>query len=69
MQDNGVCGKLLTVRDGWLLCPSCGHKVKRIDPTESADRVQVYCRARECKREFFIAIREGRCFESRGRQG
>ncbi len=62
------CGKILTVRNGYLLCPYCGHKVKRIDPTESADRVQVFCRARECKREFFIAIKQGRCFESRGHQ-
>lgn len=61
-------GKMLTIRDGWLLCPRCGHKVKRIDPTEAADRVQVFCRARECKTEFFVEIKQGRCFESRGRQ-
>lgn len=59
-------GKMLTVTDGWLICPRCGHKVKRIDPSESADRVLVFCKARECKREFYIRITEGRCFESRG---
>lgn len=68
LPDTPVFGKLLPMRDGFLLCPYCGHKVKRIDPSEAAFRVQVFCRARECKREFFIAIIDGRCFESRGQQ-
>lgn len=68
LPETPVFGKLMTMRDGFLLCPYCGHKVKKIDPTESANRVQVFCRARECKREFYIAIHDGRCFESRGQQ-
>ena len=57
---------MLTVEGGWLICPRCGHKVKRIAADESAERVLVYCKARECKSEFYIRITEGRCFESRG---
>lgn len=66
MIPKGKRGKMLTVEDGFLICPRCGHKVKRITPDESADRVLVYCKARECKSEFYITITEGRCFESRG---
>ena len=66
MISQGKYGKMLTVEDGFLICPRCGHKVKKITPSESAERVLVYCKARECKREFYITISEGRCFESRG---
>lgn len=58
--------RILPTRGGYLLCPYCGHKIKRIAIDEAADRVLVYCRARECKREFYVKIYNGRCFESRG---
>ena len=68
MNEPAPDGKMLTVKDGWLLCPYCRHRLKEVDPTENADRVKLYCRSRECKRHIYISIRQGRCFESRGRQ-
>ena len=58
-------GKMLTVRDGWVECPVChrNKRLKRIDPTESAERVGVYCR--DCKRTIYITIKQGQSFESR----
>ena len=38
------CGKLI-VRDGWLMCPSCGkQRVLRIYPETRAKCLQVYCK-------------------------
>lgn len=56
---------MLVVEDGWLACPKCrrNRRLKRIGPTEDADRVMVFCR--DCKTEIFITIKQGQCFESR----
>lgn len=65
MQSQQKHGKLLTVKDGYLVCPYCrrNRKVKRIDAAEYGERILVYCR--ECRREFRIDIDEGQSFESR----
>lgn len=58
-------GKLLTVRDGYLICPNCrrNRRVMRIDPSTRAEKVVAFCR--DCKTEVFVDIDEGQCFESR----
>ncbi|MBQ9685044.1 MAG: hypothetical protein IJV41_00660 [Oscillospiraceae bacterium] len=58
-------GRILTVEDGWLTCPNCrrNKRLKRIEPTEDAERVGVFCR--DCKNEIYITIKQGQCYESR----
>lgn len=66
MQTTAKSAKMLSVEDGWLTCPICrrNRRLKRIDPSEEAERVKLYCR--DCKSEFFVTIHRGQCFESRG---
>lgn len=65
MKEQAKYGKILAVEDGWLTCPNCrrNKRLKRIGPGEDAERVGVYCR--DCKREIFITIKQGQCYESR----
>lgn len=58
-------GKMLTVRGGYLECPTCrrNKRLMRIRPDTLAHRVIAYCR--DCKTEHVIEIFEGQCFESR----
>ena len=58
-------GTLLTVRDGWLICPTCrrNKRLMRISLETTAQRVIVYCR--DCKTEHVIDIERGQCYESR----
>ena len=67
MREGQKHGKLLTVRNGYLQCPSTGCRNRRLIqvPHDAfASRLVVYCR--ECKREFIVDMDEGQCFESRG---
>lgn len=65
MQGKGKYGKLLTVKDGYLVCPRCrrNRRLKRISPDEDAECVRLYCR--DCKTEICVTIKQGQCFESR----
>ena len=65
MQTNKNHGKLLTVKDGYLVCPICRRtkRVMRINPDTVATRVVAYCR--DCKTESIVDIDRGQCFESR----
>lgn len=65
MQTNKNHGKLLTVKDGYLVCPICrrNKRVMRINPDTVATRVVAYCR--DCKTESIVDIDLGQCFESR----
>lgn len=67
MQSQAIRGKLLTVRDGYLVCPHCrrNKRVIQVSPDTEAVRLRVYCR--DCKREIIVDIVEGQCFESRSR--
>lgn len=67
MQSQEFRGKILTVQDGWLVCPICNRnrRVKRITQDERAENLLLFCR--DCKNEFRVDIAEGECFESRGR--
>lgn len=56
---------MLTVRDGYLVCPRClvNRKVVKVDPDTTARNLAVFCR--HCKLELKIDIVEGQCFKSR----
>lgn len=60
-------GKLLTVKDGYLICPTCqqNRRLQRINPETTAHNLQVYCRS--CKTEHIIDIQKGQCYLSRSR--
>ena len=64
MQRQGKHGKILTVREGYLVCPVCRNKhLMQIRPETVAFRVVAFCR--NCKSENIIDIEQGQCFESR----
>lgn len=58
-------GKMLTVRDGYLICPNCrrNKRLMKINPDTVAHRVVAFCR--DCKTENIVDINRGQCFESR----
>jgi len=66
LQTYGKCGKMLTVRDGWLVCPHCrkNARVMKIRPDAEGVRLTAYCRV--CRNEILIDIHKGACFESQG---
>ena len=56
-------GKMLTVRDGYLICPRCRNKkVKRILPSTTATDDPVF--RRQCKWEAVIDVDMGQCYLS-----
>lgn len=57
-------GKLLTVKDGYVVCPVCkrNKKLLPILPDTSGQRIVAYCRL--CKVRTIIDIEDGLCFES-----
>ena len=56
----------LTLKDGWLLCPSCRRrKILRVNPDTAACNLTVYCRA--CHTETVIDIVSGQCSRSQSR--
>ena len=75
MQSQQKHGKILTVRGGYLVCPSCeenkrvcpncvvNRRLMKINPDTAARRVVVYCRS--CKQEHIVDIEQGQCYESR----
>lgn len=56
---------MLTVKDGFLICPRChvNKKVAKVDPDTTAHNMPVFCRS--CKLEMKIDIVEGQCYPSR----
>ena len=56
---------MLTVRDGYLICPNCrrNKRLMKINPDTVAHRVVAFCR--DCKTENIVDINRGQCFESR----
>lgn len=67
MQTHGKYGKMLTVRNGYLECPTCrrNKRLMQILPETSGQNLVVFCR--DCKTEHIVDIVKGQCFESRGR--
>ena len=58
-------GRMLTVKDGYLVCPTCrrNRRLIQVRPDTSAKRLVVFCR--DCKTEHIVDIDKGQCFESR----
>lgn len=65
MQNAAIHGRILTVKDGFLICPNCrqNKRLMKINPDTAAHKVVVFCRA--CKTENIVDIDRGQCFESR----
>lgn len=57
--------KMLTVRDGYLVCPVCrrNRHLLRVLPNTNAQNVALWCR--DCKHETVVNIVNSQCFESR----
>ena len=58
---------MLTVRNGFLVCPTCrrNRHLLKVPPDTEAVNLLIYCP--DCKTEHGINIREGPRFESRSR--
>lgn len=58
-------GKIMTVKDGYLVCPICrvNKKVQEVPSDTVAHKLVVWCR--NCKWKAKIDIVDGQCFESR----
>ena len=58
---------MLTVRNGFLVCPTCrrNRHLLRVTPDIVAYNLPVYCP--DCKTEHKINILEGQCVERRSR--
>ena len=65
MHANEKHGKMLIVKDGYLVCPTCrrNKRLMKINPDTVATRAVAYCR--DCKTEHIVDIERGQCFESR----
>lgn len=65
MQTQAEHGKMLAVKDGYLMCPHCrrNKRLMKINPDTVATRVVAFCR--DCKTENIVDIDRGQCFESR----
>ena len=66
MQSQGERDRMVTVKDGYAVCPNCrrNNRLIQVKPGISAERVIIFCRG--CKKEITLRIHEGQCFESRG---
>lgn len=68
MRDAKEHGRMLTVKNGYLRCPTAGcrnKKVIQVPKDAVAWRIVAFCH--DCKREYIVDMDEGQCFESRGR--
>ena len=65
LHENTKHGKILDVRNGFLVCPKCrqNRHVMQIPSYTIATRVVAFCRM--CKWEHDVDIDQGQCFESR----
>ena len=66
MKPQTIHGKMLTVRNGYLVCPHCrrNKRLIQVPPDAKAERLRVWCR--DCKTETIVDMEQGQCFESRG---
>ena len=67
LQSQAIHGRILSVEDGYLVCPGCrrNRKLLPVEPDTEAVNLSVYCRV--CKRRIKLDIAKGQCFESQGR--
>ena len=51
---------MLTVKDGWLLCPACGRsRVLKVHPETRGEAFPVFCK--KCGRESLVDIDKSQC--------
>ena len=64
LRSNVQNGRMLTVADGFVQCPTCRHnkKLQPIMPDTEASRLVLFCRV--CKNRITVDIHDGQCFES-----
>lgn len=63
MQNNSKCDKLVTVKDGIIVCPICKRKTyQKITPRLTAKALPVFCRF--CKNQIIVDIAHGQCSRS-----
>lgn len=64
MQSQPNHGKMLTVVDGYLVCPNCNRnrRLLKIRSDTDAKNLIVYCKI--CRHENLIDISKGQCHES-----
>lgn len=64
MQTEPKHGKMLTVKDGYLVCPICRRNkhLQPVLPETVATHLQVYCRI--CKSHIIVDMSDGQCFKS-----
>ncbi len=67
MQVTDQHGKILTVRNGYLICPNCrrNRRLMKILPDAHAQQVVAYCH--DCKTESILHITKGQSLEGRNR--
>lgn len=64
MQDKGKYGRMLTVKDGWLECPSCRRNGRLMQVRSDTEGHNIVAFCRVCKTEHVVDIVKGECFES-----
>ena len=64
LQTARTSGKMLTVRDGYLICPVCrqNRKLLPVLPSTSGRDIVAWCS--KCKHRTIVNIDHGQCFES-----
>ena len=63
LQDTKKCGKLITVKDGYIVCPVCRFKTsQQLRSDTEAVNLRVWCR--KCKQVTVVNIAHGQCFLS-----
>lgn len=63
MRNNQNNDKLITVKDGIIVCPICLRKTyQQITPRLTATALPVYCRY--CKKQTIVDIANGQCSRS-----
>ena len=65
MQTQEKHGRMLTMKDGYLVCPNCrrNKRLMKINSDTVATKVVAFCR--DCKTENIVDIDRGQCYESR----
>ena len=63
LQKFEMCGTIIAVKDGYIVCPSCRFKTsQQIRQDTQARRLLVWCR--KCKQVTVVDIDRGQCFLS-----
>lgn len=59
-----ICGKILIVKDGFIVCPVCRNKMHGIRVTRKTQASNLPIRCERCKHEYNLIIDSGQCFDS-----